>query len=114
MRSLLAVLLVVPAVLCALVLAAHFLRGQSLAGVAVALLIIPLLLVPRVWARRMAQVMLVLGSLEWLRTAWTLMQLRQEIGQPWERMAVILGSVAALTLLSAVLLSVRPVPDRRH
>lgn len=110
MRSLLDVLLAVPAVLSALVLAAHFLRGQSLTGVAVALLIIPLVMVPRMWARRMAQVMLVLGSLEWLRTMWALMHLRQEIGQPWQRMAIILGSVAAFTLLAAVLLAVRPVP----
>ena len=49
------------------------------------------------------QAVLVLGALEWLRTMYDLAQIRALHGQPYGRMLVILGIVAAVTLCSALL-----------
>ena len=93
----------VPIVLSLLVLAAHFLRGGCL-PLAVGLLgLLALLAVRRPWAARVMQVVLTLGALEWLRTLVTLAMRRSEQGEPFLRMTLILGAVAAVTLGSALL-----------
>lgn len=97
------VLLYVPVILSLVVLGAHFLRYGSLVGVFTALLLIGLLFVRRSWVARLVQVVLVLGTLEWLRTMYELAHIRLLHGQPYGRMLVILGIVAAVTLCSAML-----------
>ena len=62
------VLLYIPVVLSILVLGAHFLRYGSEIGVFAALLLIALLFLRRPWVARLMQAVLVLGTLEWLRT----------------------------------------------
>jgi hypothetical protein len=49
------------------------------------------------------QVVLVLGTLEWVYTIYELVQVRAAHGQPFIRMTVILGIVVAVTLASALL-----------
>jgi hypothetical protein len=49
------------------------------------------------------QVALAFGTLEWLRTMYELAQVRALHGQPYGRMLLILGIVAAVTLCSALL-----------
>jgi len=97
------VFLYVPVVLSMLVLGAHFLRFGNWIGVFVAFLLIALLFLQRPWVARLMQVVLVLGTLEWLRTAYELGHIRALHGQPYGRMLVILGIVAAVTLCSALL-----------
>ena len=97
------VLLYVPVVLSILVLGAHFLRYGNSIGVLVALLLIALLFLHRPWVARMMQVVLVLGTIEWLRTMYELGHIRALHGQPYGRMLVILGVVAVVTLLAALL-----------
>ena len=97
------VLLYIPVVLSILVLGAHFLRFGNWAGVFVALLLIALLFLRRPWVARLMQLVLVLGTLEWLRTMYELGHIRALHGQPYGRMLVILGIVAAVTLCSALL-----------
>ena len=80
-----------------LVLAAHFFRADNQLGLWVSLLAIVLMFVRRPWAARALQVLLVLGSLEWLRSTVTLIQARSELGQPFLRLALILGAVILLT-----------------
>ena len=58
-----------------------------------------LLFVPRTWSARLLQLGLVLGAGEWVWTLASVAQVRQMMGGPWIRMAVILGVVAAFTLL---------------
>ena len=57
------VALMLPAVLCFLVMAAHWLRNGNLALVAVSLAMLLLLWIPRPWMRRVVQVLLVLAAL---------------------------------------------------
>jgi hypothetical protein len=90
-----------PVFVSSLLLAAHFFRGGlvSLASICVSLNAI--LLVRHPWAARAVQLGLIVGSLEWMRTLFVLAAHRQSMGQPWSRMAAILGSVALFTLASA-------------
>lgn len=100
-------LLLFPAVLSLLALAAHFLRGGSYTLVLAALAVIVILFVRRPRAARVAQVALLLGALEWGRTLLALVDARQAAGQPYTRLITILGSVAATALLAALLIQTR-------
>jgi hypothetical protein len=107
-----AFLLLLPAALSALVLGAHFLRRGGMAAVLGCLLLVALLAVRRPWAARVVQVALLLGALEWVRTAAGFVAVRRAAGEPWERMAIILGAVAALSLAGAA--SFETPALRRH
>ncbi|MBL7007890.1 MAG: hypothetical protein ISR76_02755 [Planctomycetes bacterium] len=95
---------VIPAFLSLLALAAHFLRGGHLFLAGVVVGAVALLTVRRRWAGWLLQGILALGALVWLLQAWVLAQLRAERGEPYGRMLVILGAVAAVCVLSALLL----------
>jgi len=100
------VLLYIPIVLSLAVLGAHFMRYGNSPGVSITTLLIALLFVRRAWVARLVQVALILGAIEWLRTLFDLVQMRVAMGEPFVRMAVILGIVAAVTLGSALLFQV--------
>jgi hypothetical protein len=70
-----------PVVLSLIVLGAHFMRYGNTILVGAAL---------------------VLGALEWVHTLYGLVQMRTALGEPYGRMLIILGSVAAITALSAL------------
>jgi hypothetical protein len=106
-------LLLVPAALSLLVLAAHFLRRSEPLPVMLCLAMLCLLFVRRPWASRALQVALLLAAGEWIRTALALVPARRAMGEPWERMAAILGIVAAVALLSALAFEL-PALRRRH
>ena len=111
-------LLFIPVVLSLVVLGAHFLRYGSYFGVFGALMLIALLFLRRPWVARAIQVVLVFGTFEWLRTMYEIAQIRALHGQPYGRMLVILGIVAAVTLASALLFQAPPLkriyrPDSR-
>jgi len=97
------VLIYVPVVLSLVVLGAHFMRYGNFIGVFGSLVLIALLFVRRPWVARLMQVVLILGALEWVRTLYELAQVRAAHGQPFTRMIVILGVVAAVTFCSALL-----------
>ena len=84
------VLLYVPIVLSLVVLGAHFMRFGNYVGVVGALLLIGLLFVRQSWVARLMQVVLLLGTLEWVRTIYALAAVRAAHGQPFGRMAAIL------------------------
>jgi len=97
------VLVYVPVVLSVVILGAHFMRYGNSIGVVGALALIALLFVRQPWVARLMQVVLILGALEWVRTLYELVQIRAAYGQPFGRMMVILGIIAAVTFLSALL-----------
>lgn len=94
-------LLVLPALALAL-LGAHFYRAAAWPLVGLCVVLVVLLAWPRAWVARLVQVALVLGAFEWLWTAIWLVQQRQALGQPWLRLALILGAVALFTAASAL------------
>ena len=91
-----AMLLLVPA-LALLLLAAHFFHAGLDPVAAVAILLVALLFAPRAWAARTVQVVLALGAVEWVVTAYTLAGMRARHDQPYVRLLVILGAVAVFT-----------------
>ena len=103
------VFLHIPIVLSLAVLGAHFLRYGYDIGVIGSAVLIGLLFLRQPWVARLVQVALVLGTLEWARTLLSLLQVRAAMGEPATRMVIILGSVALVTLVSALLFQTRPL-----
>ena len=108
-----AFLALLPAILSYLVLAAHFLRGGHLVMTGLCLALAVALAFRNRWLALAAQVSLLLGAAEWVRTLVLLLAERRSLGEPFTRMALILGGVAAFTLASAFLFYC-PVLRRRY
>jgi hypothetical protein len=89
-------------ILAFLLLGASFLRAGNEWLVAICGLLILLLVLPRPWVARLAQLVLVLGTVRWLWLTWTLASVRAAAGVPFGRMVAILGAVMLLTLLAAL------------
>ncbi len=83
------------------VLGAHFLRAGATYFVVAMVVLLLLLAVRKRWAARLVQIALLIGTAEWLRTIVNLTRTRMMIGEPYARMVIILGIVAAVTFLSA-------------
>ena len=94
-------------VLSALLIAAHFFRSGSYLLTAVGALFPALLLLRRRFAVRVVQALLFVAALEWIRTLILLAMDRQAMGQPWIRMALILGTVAGVSVVAALLIGRR-------
>ena len=115
-------LLLAPAALAAVLLAAHFYRAGALWGVALAAALVLLLFVRTPWSTRAVQAGLALGAVEWVRTLAAFAAVRVATGQPYLRMALILGAVALFTALAAIAFESdvlrarygRPPRRRRH
>ena len=97
------VLLYLPIILSLIVFAAHFLRGGLLPVAVGAFGLIALLGVRRPWVARLVQIVLVVAAFEWVRTLISLAMSRSRQGEPFLRMAVILGIVAVVTCGAALL-----------
>ncbi len=107
-------LLFIPIVLADLLLAAHFLRGGNLVAMAVPLVLLVFLAVRKPWAATVLRFALVIGTLEWMRTALVLIQARRELGEPFLRLGAILGGVAVATALSLLVFRSRRVRQHFH
>ncbi len=105
-------LILAPAALALAVLVAHFYRAQSWIAFGLVVALFVLFFIRARWAGVALQVALVAGAFEWIRTAANLIAVRESMGQPWTRLALILGTVALVTAASALL--VRSARARRH
>jgi hypothetical protein len=94
-------LLLLPAV-ALIVLGAHFYRAASWPLVLVCVVVLMLMAWRRHWVPRLVQTALLLGAVEWLRSAYFLVQQRLAMGQPWKRMTLILLAVALCTVASTL------------
>ncbi len=106
------ILCILPAILACILLGAHFLRFFAFAIVAFCLFLPVVLLVKRAWAVRVVQATLVLGMLVWARAGQQFVQERISAGEPWTRLALIMGGVALFTGASAALLEAPPARRR--
>jgi len=105
-------LLLIPAVLSLLVLAAHFLRSGNLLLVAGCLAICPLMLLRKRWVARLVQVVLIVSALNWVLVTNSMAVDRIDQGRDWKRAAIILLSVALVNVISAILFSTPPLRRR--
>lgn len=106
------ILKLLPIIMSAVLLGAHFYRAGLIPLVVLSLLYPVLLFFRRVWAVRLVQIILVLGALEWVRTLLILVGERRAEGQPWARLAIIIGLVAVFTGCSALLFCCRSLRKR--
>lgn len=68
------------------------------------LLLFFVIFIRRPWATRTLQVCLLFGSIEWVRTAVSMTIARSEAGEPFLRLAIILGCVSLFTACSLLVL----------
>jgi hypothetical protein len=85
-----------------LLLGASYLRAGNELMIAACGVLLLLLAVPRPWAAWIARLALLLAALRWLWLTWLLAGMRAAAGVPYGRMVAILGTVALLTLLAAL------------
>lgn len=94
-----------PALLSAVTLCAHFLRQGSLLAALICLGLPAAALVARLdWALLGTRLLMWTGSALWIINAVRMAQGRAGRGEPWHRLAFILGAVALWTAFSAWLL----------
>ena len=98
--------------LSALLLAAHFLRWGQTPLVILSLVFPLLLLIHKRWALLTVQALTVSGAVVWLLATYQFVAYRMAVGEPWMRLVVILGTVVALTITAALLLSSASVRAR--
>ncbi len=93
--------------IAAALMAAHFFRAGSFWIVALCLTTPLLFLHRKRWSLLLLQLAAYCATATWLLAALELVQFRQQIGRSWTTAAIILVSVAALTLVSGLLLNSR-------
>jgi hypothetical protein len=101
------ILKIVMVIISSLLIGAHFFRWGNYPLVILALGFPIILAVRTTWAGRVVQLLLVLASIEWIRTLLMLVAERRAAGMPWTKLSVILGSVAAFTIFSAIMIEVK-------
>ena len=106
------VLKLLPVIISFLLLGAHCYRAGSMVLAGLCLAVLLLLALRKPWVPRLFQVFLLIGGLEWLRTLYRLAEIRMAFGEPWARMALILGAVALFTGLSGLVFRNRLVRAR--
>ncbi len=93
---------IIMVIISSLLIGAHFFRWGYYPLVIVSLLFPLLLALRRPWATGVLQLLLLLAGIEWIRTLIMLVSERRTAGMQWTRLSVILGSVAAFTIVSAI------------
>src|SRR3989304_7237149 len=98
-----------PVIIATLILGAHFYRGANYGLAAVCGTAPLMLLLRRRWVIYVTQVLLLFGGFLWLNSTFQFIQIREAMGLPWIRMALILGAVGLFTAGSAFILNSRRV-----
>ena len=96
------ILRLLPVIFSFLILSAHFSRGNLFILSIICLLIPLLLFIKKGWVVRTMQTLLIFGSIEWIRALFMYANERQAIGEPYIRLAIIIGIIALFTGLSAL------------
>jgi len=99
-------------IVAALLLGAHFLRAGNLVMLGFCLAAPLLFLWRQRWSLNLLQLLAYGAAGTWIFAAIQLVQLRQQLGQPWTIALLILGTVALFTLLAGLLLNARAIRER--
>ncbi len=96
---------IIPYILTCILVAAHFLRDGNLLMVVVSILFPLILLIKKRWVLIPAQLFAYLGGGLWLGTTMQIANERIAFNEDWTRMAIILGTVTAFSIISGMLLN---------
>ena len=99
-------------IITSLILSAHFLRDSNLLLTLVYILLPFVLMIKKRLALLLVQGMAYAGGIIWINTLIKIAQRRISYGEPWIRMAVILGAVALFTILAGLLLNSSKVKEQ--
>ena len=94
------VLFMLPVAMSSLLISAHLWRAGIVIPALICLAVPFTLFIKARWPVMLNQALLVAAALEWVRTLWYYIQIYQDIGRPWGRLAIILVCVIVFTLLS--------------
>ena len=101
--------LLLPIILSFLMISAHFYRAGNTV-IAVTSLFIPfLLLIKKHYTAKIIQLMLLISSMEWLRTIYQITSIRIKFQMPWLRFTFIMSFVFLLTFLSVFIFKLKPI-----
>jgi len=92
--------LITPVVLSSLLLGAHFLRHGQYLLMLIGFIPLVALLIRHPFAVRVVQAVMVFGIIVWARTAYLLIRVRIANGFPYTILALIMGGVILLAILS--------------
>ena len=90
-----------PVLFSTLLISAHFMRAYGNLIGFLFLLLLFTLFIRKSWIIRLWQILLSFAAITWIFTTINLINLRIEIGQPWLRLAIILGAIIVFTVWSA-------------
>lgn len=103
------VLRIILTVFAWLLLAAHYSRADNTLFMILSLMIPLLFFIRRRWALTGLQLLTYAGALVWIQTIIQYAGQRASAGEPWLRLAIILGSVAVFTAISGILLNSKKI-----
>ena len=106
------ILRIVLLIISYLLLIAHFLREGEVLLTALYLLVPFFLIIKKKWSLILLQIFIYGGVLVWIQTLFSLIVARIDMGAPWLRMAIILGVVILITLISGLLLNSRLIKEK--
>lgn len=101
-----------PVIISLLFMAAHFYRAGLLPVAAIVSVAPFLLFVHHRLVVRIIQTLLAIGSIEWIMTLSRLVSMRQAMGMPWIRLALILGAVSMITFGSVFMFRLKSLRIR--
>jgi hypothetical protein len=105
------ILKLLPVILSFLLLAAHFYRSEMFILSIFSLLIPFTLFIKSKWIPGIIQIILILGSFEWLRTTILFVAERKMANMPWIRLCIILVSVALFTALTGLVFKIKSIKE---
>jgi hypothetical protein len=100
-KLLLTAIQLLPPLFSLILLVAHFLRSGNMVLVIILLLFPIILIIRKPVTARLVQIILVLASVEWIKTTVLTIIFRDHIEEPWGRYLIIMGTVSLFTFLSA-------------
>ena len=94
-----------PVLFSTLLISAHFMRAYGNLIGFLFLLLLFTLFIRKSWIIRLWQILLSFAAIAWVFATINLVNFRIEIGQPWLRLAIILGAIIVFTVWSALWLN---------
>ncbi len=103
-----------PVIISLLVLGAHFVRSGNILLMLVSIALIFSLFVREPFMARTMQIVLLGAAAEWIRFAFVLVSARMEDGQPWTRLAIVIGGVVLLAVASIFVFYTKSLKEMYH
>lgn len=99
-------------ILCSIFLSLHFFRMGLLLFTLISLTLIPLLFVRKKGAYITINIIIFLGTLDWIRTLFRIIGERMRDGRPWLVSFIILSVVIIIHLLTLLILRKKSVKEK--